>query len=113
MTNARIIIIGCLILVYMWSLWFFGTFPVENVVQEVNTETNAANHCDSFDDPNCDFTKQSNGYSGWQMGCNYTNGSNADWNEKKQQYGDQMYLACANGLDYARIKTNGEYGKEN
>jgi hypothetical protein len=50
------------------------------------------------------FTLQNNGYSGWQMGCNYANGSNADWNEKLQRYGDQKYLECANGLNYKRIK---------
>ena len=38
------------------------------------------------------FTKQSNGYSGWQMGCNYG-----------QSSGENTYLDCANGIVYERI----------
>ena len=49
------------------------------------------------------FTLQDNEYSGWQMGCNYTGGSNADWDKKTQRYGEQKYLDCANGLVYQKI----------
>ena len=59
----------------------------------------------------CGFFLSTNGYAGWQMGCNYARGSNADWNEQNQKYGDQMYLTCANGLDYARVKFNRGYIK--
>ena len=49
------------------------------------------------------FELSSNGYSGWQMGCNYRFGSDADWNEGKQEYGKQEFLRCANGITYKRI----------
>ena len=49
------------------------------------------------------FILSDNGYSGWQMGCNYTGGSNVDWDEETQRYGDQKYLDCANGLVYEKI----------
>lgn len=42
-------------------------------------------------------------YQGWDMPCNYTLGSNAEWNEKLQQYGDQKYLDCANGIVYVAV----------
>ncbi len=44
-----------------------------------------------------------NGGHGWQMHCNYTGGSNADWDEETQKYGEQKYLDCANGLVYEKI----------
>lgn len=42
-------------------------------------------------------------YQGWTMPCNYTHGSNADWDKEKREYGDQRYLDCANGLVYEKI----------
>lgn len=41
-----------------------------------------------------DFVLSDNGYSGWQMGCNYTHGSD--------EY-NQEYFDCANGLVYKRM----------
>ena len=53
---------------------------------------------------NYSFYKGNNGYSGWEMGCNYTLWSNPGWNEKTQEYSDQEFLTCANGILYQKIK---------
>lgn len=55
------------------------------------------------DEEDFNFELSSNGYSGWQMGCNYRFGSNAGWNEEKQEYNKQFFLRCANGITYIRI----------
>ena len=54
------------------------------------------------DEEDFNFHLSSNGYAGWQMGCNYRFGSNADWNEEKQEYGNQEFLRCVNGITYKR-----------
>ena len=57
----------------------------------------------------CPFVLQDNSYAGWRMGCNYARGTDADWHEETQSYGTQGYLSCANGLEYGRVKSNGEF----
>ena len=47
------------------------------------------------------FRLGKNGYSGWQMGCNYRLGSGLD-----QTYKDQRFLECANGIFYESREEN-------
>ena len=70
----------------------------------VAPKTEGGPHCitkECKDDYN--FTLQNNGYSGWQMGCNYTGESDAGWDENTYRFGQQNHLDCANGLVYEVI----------
>lgn len=107
-----IIVLICMFVLFSavlkWVDWL--TESKSRGLAETSTENRSRCNEYPLNDPrsNCNFILGNNGYSGCQMGCNYAKGSNADWNEQTHQYGNQMYLSCANGLDYVRIEVSGK-----
>lgn len=77
-------------------------FSLFQMVDPPQTETTIVEYV--VDEEDFNFKLSSNGYSGWQMGCNYRFGSNSQWNEKTKSYNQQTFLRCANGITYTRTR---------
>lgn len=100
--------IGYLAVMFFMLMGGLSVFTYVLVYSQTRAIQNA--HICDDNDSECksdyNIRKQDNSdhpYSGWQMACNYTGGSDAKWHEETQSYGDQKYLDCANGQVYQYI----------
>ena len=80
------------IILVLFLGFLFLTSTLEKIAAAIEHNTAVAEKMIvSKSTENGSFILREGTYSGWEMGCNYDKGSNAD---------SQKYLTCANGLGY-------------
>lgn len=73
------------------------SLPISTIKSDYSYRNTEGTPCKTKECKNdYNFTLQSNGYSGWQMGCNFVGSPE----ERKEQ---KKYLDCANGMVYELI----------